>query len=812
MAIKPLKSIKFPELPDTYTIPQVDSTPTQGSSNAVSSGGVWDEISDLKDDFAQYTGASASLNIDMFEHGSIANGEDSTYRKNARARSKTKVTASFEFTLSVFNDPDASTDFAFSVYSYDAGGSSQGGSQWIKEGSSYTVSIGQTYRILIADMHRQAASDVVDVSELVGHIRVESKFREDMLQVLSATTSTNTITLTEGQDLTVLPTGSYVCTSAEVAETLINCPVENNFRLFVIERINAYNKTSILICNHDIYMRHGSSSAEYASWYKVINNEDLKEVHDKIDDAEYELERSLNDVKPNAYRYEKGSINSEGNNSDFQSYKRARSINVEEALYDMSIKSDDSDYQHSIFYYNDAGEYAYSTGWAYAATIIPYGSHFRLLFANLNTSQTTPVDLDTILSHYTFSRVSTTDVVSKNSKVAEALMSLKRHVHDLRGGSGARRLNHNNLFCIAHISDIHLDTTRYGNFIKFCDKYFDLIDCKICTGDFVNDPTDEQIAHMRDYETVKTVLWCDGNHERHGTVTGLTRQQVYEKWGLATWYQETNVVVPSGYTADSGREDYQGVFDYPLYYYKDYADADSVSGYNIRLIVLNCCDARTDISKSSQLPSYTTEQIKWFVDVLQDAAVNGYAVIVAQHYMESIIAPGENTSFYTRDNMDEPETLNPANGDITVVENIIDAFRKGESYVANNILVRPSDTGNMKLSVNADFSGNPGQFLAWMVGHSHRDRIGYSKNHPDQLILQVVDGSFQSTLASVVNQDMSNVSDLPRVEGKKSEDAFNIYAFDPVNKLCKVLRVGSDLNDMMIPREYACFETEPIIT
>ena len=34
MAIKPLKTIKFPGLPDTYTVPQVDSVPTQSSSNA----------------------------------------------------------------------------------------------------------------------------------------------------------------------------------------------------------------------------------------------------------------------------------------------------------------------------------------------------------------------------------------------------------------------------------------------------------------------------------------------------------------------------------------------------------------------------------------------------------------------------------------------------------------------------------------------------------------------------------------------------------------------------------------------------------
>ena len=44
MANIPLKSIKYPGLPDTYTVPQVDQVPTQGSTNAVSSGGVYDAL------------------------------------------------------------------------------------------------------------------------------------------------------------------------------------------------------------------------------------------------------------------------------------------------------------------------------------------------------------------------------------------------------------------------------------------------------------------------------------------------------------------------------------------------------------------------------------------------------------------------------------------------------------------------------------------------------------------------------------------------------------------------------------------------
>lgn len=62
MANKPLKSIKFPELPDTYTIPQVDLVPTHGSSNAVSSGGVYDALHNTDTTLSQ-SGQAADAGI-----------------------------------------------------------------------------------------------------------------------------------------------------------------------------------------------------------------------------------------------------------------------------------------------------------------------------------------------------------------------------------------------------------------------------------------------------------------------------------------------------------------------------------------------------------------------------------------------------------------------------------------------------------------------------------------------------------------------------------------------------------------------------
>lgn len=50
MANKPLQSIKFPGLDDTYTVPVVDSTLTQ-SGGAADAKKVGDEITQIKSDF-----------------------------------------------------------------------------------------------------------------------------------------------------------------------------------------------------------------------------------------------------------------------------------------------------------------------------------------------------------------------------------------------------------------------------------------------------------------------------------------------------------------------------------------------------------------------------------------------------------------------------------------------------------------------------------------------------------------------------------------------------------------------------------------
>jgi len=683
--------------------PEATTTVQDGSvtdAKLAQSGGVLDTVADIKAEIdhslAQYTGATTKLCEAKFEKGSIDDtGENSTYHPNARARTKDKTVAPFDAEISVYNDYGTTTDYAFSVFFYNADGTYSTATNWVREGSTYRVSAGQVYRLLIMDFSRNADGSVVPLSELVGHVT-----------------------------------------------------------------INSYG------------------GEEY----------------------EYELTRSSNmSTPPYAKRYEKGSLDAYGEDSTYNARERARSISIERALYDMTIESTGEEgYQYSLYTYAENGSFVSATDWKTGKLPIKSGTRFRLLFAYNHTGDPVTVSLDTILSKFRFScyPAGAGSILSRNADAEKRLVSLKRHMHDLRGGSANRRLNHNNCFAIAHLSDIHLDKDRYKSFLEFCEYYGQYINAKICTGDFINQPFDEQIAYMRDIESTKSVLWCDGNHERNGGVpldddpshTGLTRKEVYNKWGLAQWYVDTGVTPGTGQS-------------YPLYYYKDFVDSNAVSGYSIRLIVLNSCDYGAESSINSRIPRYTSEQLAWLVSTLQDAADNGLAVIVASHFAESHINSPANSSFYNRANQDEPEIP-----DVPVVENIIAAFRSGTTYSATNIKIGAID--DVTISVSADFTSHRGQFLAWMTGHQHSDRIGYSATHPDQLILQVVNGCFKRTDGGT-SLDTTSCSDLPRIEGEKSVDAFNVYAFDPVNKLCKVMRVGADLNDKMEPREYACFETEP---
>ena len=204
---------------------------------------------------------------------------------------------------------------------------------------------------------------------------------------------------------------------------------------------------------------------------------------------------------------------------------------------------------------------------------------------------------------------------------------------------------------------------------------------------------------------------------------------------------------------------------------------------------------------------FSQTQIDWFISTLKGAITNSYAVIVCMHACEiggsypAYRAPygsvygydgKSNAAFYQRFKQWEGEASlqNVCSG--TPIEDIINAFKHGgavdETYTF-------SDT-ETSITVDDSFS-TAGTFIAYMIGHNHGDFIGQSSNYADQLYLNVCSGSAW----------YGNVSDLQRKDdaNEKSEDAFNVYVIDQTHKLVKVIRVGSNVNDILQERKMAVY-------
>ena len=172
------------------------------------------------------------------------------------------------------------------------------------------------------------------------------------------------------------------------------------------------------------------------------------------------------------------------------------------------------------------------------------------------------------------------------------------------------------------------------------------------------------------------------------------------------------------------------------YYHKDYNNA-------IRLIVLD----------DSHL---NTSQLSWFVATLSDARTKGLHVVVAKHYtphgLELLPCPFTSKFVFSG---------NQVNTDyVSAVESFI------------------NDGGN---------------FVCWLVGHTHRDYIATIEGHPNQLCVVIETSACR-------NDNMDSI----RVEGTKSENAFELISINPTSYTLNIVRIGSDCDMYLRRKELLC--------
>ena len=315
-------------------------------------------------------------------------------------------------------------------------------------------------------------------------------------------------------------------------------------------------------------------------------------------------------------------------------------------------------------------------------------------------------------------------------------------------------------------TDVHGDSIATKNVLLWKNKYATYIDDVIATGD------QAQTHFYQSFNWWNTagagnILQVIGNHDAwanesqfNGTsYPGLTFQDMIEQqYGSTSFYvikptyvynkyfapyvANWNVIQPSD-AAESGK----------CYYYKDYSA--------IRLIVLDMmhCARGEDWDGASRSSSV---QLNWFADVLEDARQNNKPVVVATHMspafaidMKYIPCPYNTTTF---------------DGTTTT-----------------------SDSTKFAYHYVNDFIAAGGEFVCWIVGHSHNDKIYTIQNGTanEQFVVCL-------TCASARNpSSIARGSAGIRVVGTKTEDAFQTITFDTARKLIKIVRVGQSINDMM---------------
>lgn len=370
-----------------------------------------------------------------------------------------------------------------------------------------------------------------------------------------------------------------------------------------------------------------------------------------------------------------------------------------------------------------------------------------------------------------------TGIIARNADAVQRIWAAKKHL-DLTHTDWTNSDNHNSqkqMFCIAHGSDFHLDNARYGNFRDFVDGVT-AIDVAVNTGDMCYYGTAAEMAYQQQVEFTRIQpLLCIGNHDRWG--------------GLSDTAIATNLGMEDG-----------------LYYYKDYTDS---MGQKVRIIVLNRYDKDNASSSTSKLEGiFTSAQIEWFMDVLDDCIDESMNVIVMMHAVDAQVRPKTNDKgFWQRHYQWQNKAYWSESGPI--IEDIIAAFKTGGTASGTYSF---QTSGVSSITINHSFS-SAGKFVCYIVGHAHIDTSGYSSitGHGDQLYL-----SCPASCCYPDYQDFADpfeigaeVSDLPRVIGTKSEDCFNVYGFDFVNKIVKVVRIGADMNDLMEKREATYFEYDP---
>ena len=277
---------------------------------------------------------------------------------------------------------------------------------------------------------------------------------------------------------------------------------------------------------------------------------------------------------------------------------------------------------------------------------------------------------------------------------------------------------------LLHFSDIHGSQADLERIVAFIDAHPNLVDAAICTGDLVTARFKDGMEFWRNVPGANRILTCIGNHDY------LTS----DEWD---WSMHQTMSACAEAYIDPFVESWgENIEHLPntTYYAKDFRTQQ------IRLIVLDCTLLEGDMF----------DQTTWFEQQLANAKESAFAVLVAFHYPSTRLA-SLRCQFTTRH---DPYT--------------------GSTFSDYDKLIK-------------SFVDNGGEFVCYLTGHIHQDRVTYDPDTPDQIDIGV------SCASS--DEAQNRYDNIQRTKGCFSQDLFNLVRIDRTNREITIYRIGADTDD-----------------
>ena len=291
--------------------------------------------------------------------------------------------------------------------------------------------------------------------------------------------------------------------------------------------------------------------------------------------------------------------------------------------------------------------------------------------------------------------------------------------------------NTNTALHLLHFTDIHGDAVAADKIMDYVNQYSKYIDDIIDTGDTVYDQYTDGVSFMTD-SGLDVAFRAIGNHDTWKGVTTTDKATIYnyifapfvEKWAA------NGMIQPADATTNN-----------VMYWYKDYADK------KVRLIGLDCM-------------YQDDSQLSWFLNLLSEtlnsnSPAYGYTIVIASHV---IPADAEQATF-----------LHNADGELSSF------CHYGLIKVQNSPAIYFDDA---YINGVDSFIEQGGKFGIWLCGHTHRNVVFYTKEHPNILVLN----------AAAAGNRVWAIDSMS--SGTENQYLANVVSIDTTNRLIKIIRVG----------------------